>query len=81
MLGHLLLYLVATALCQSVVAAALSYVYSNLDRFLITQRKTSIQGVLANIGSNGKRAKGAAPGVVVASPSQSDPDCKCFWEP
>jgi hypothetical protein len=32
--------------------------------------------VLANIGPDGKEAQGAAPGVVVASPSRENPDCR-----
>ncbi|THV03026.1 glycoside hydrolase family 15 protein [Dendrothele bispora CBS 962.96] len=36
-------------------------------------------GVLANIGPNGKKVLGALPGVVVASPSTSEPDYFYTW--
>jgi glucoamylase len=49
---------------------------SSLDRFITKEADVAIKGVLANIGADGKRAKGAAPGAVVASPSRTDPDCK-----
>lgn len=52
---------------------------SSLDRFIAKEADISIQGVLANIGADGKRAQGAAPGAVVASPSRTDPDCKSLF--
>ncbi|CAL1712389.1 unnamed protein product [Somion occarium] len=36
-------------------------------------------GVLANIGPNGAKSQGAKPGVVIASPSTSDPDYLFTW--
>ncbi|KAF7557716.1 hypothetical protein G7Z17_g430 [Cylindrodendrum hubeiense] len=70
--------LAATALWQGVVATP-AYGNSDIDRFVNKQSRVSIKGVLANIGADGKRAKGAAPGVVVASPSTSDPDYWYTW--
>jgi glucoamylase len=49
---------------------------ASVDQFIKTQADVSIKGVLANIGTDGSKAKGAAAGVVVASPSKSDPDCE-----
>lgn len=49
---------------------------SELENFIAKQGNVSINGVLANIGADGSKAEGASPGVVVASPSRSDPDCK-----
>lgn len=49
---------------------------SGLDEFLESQEKIAIAGVLANIGADGERVDGAGDGIVVASPSKSDPDCK-----
>ncbi|SCV39017.1 probable glucan 1,4-alpha-glucosidase [Fusarium fujikuroi] len=52
---------------------------SSLDRFIAKEADISIKGVLANIGADGKRAQGAAPGAVVASPSRTDPDYWYTW--
>ncbi|SPJ86707.1 probable glucan 1,4-alpha-glucosidase [Fusarium torulosum] len=52
---------------------------SSLDRFITKEADVAIKGVLANIGADGKRAKGAAPGAVVASPSRTDPDYWYTW--
>lgn len=76
MLKQLLGGLAAIALWQGAALATPSYGHSDLDRFITRQNEVSIKGVLANIGADGKRAKGAAPGAVVASPSRSDPDCE-----
>lgn len=48
----------------------------SIGAFAAEQAKISIEGVLANIGPDGAKAQGASPGVVVASPSRADPDCK-----
>lgn len=49
---------------------------ASLDSFVTAQTTVSINGVLANIGG-GSKAPGVPAGIVVASPSRSDPDCKC----
>lgn len=49
---------------------------ADLDEFIAKQRNISIAGVLANIGADGSEASGVPAGVVIASPSKSDPDCK-----
>ncbi|KAJ4246350.1 hypothetical protein NW762_013701 [Fusarium torreyae] len=71
--------LAATALWQAQVLASPGRPTSNLDRFIAKEADVSIKGVLANIGADGKRAQGAAPGAVVASPSRSDPDYWYTW--
>lgn len=48
----------------------------DLEDFIDRQSEISIDGVLANIGPDGSNVVGLPPGVVVASPSRSDPDCK-----
>jgi glucoamylase len=48
---------------------------ASLDSFVTAQTTVSINGVLANIGG-GSKAPGVPAGIVVASPSRSDPDCK-----
>jgi glucoamylase len=47
-----------------------------LDPFIEAQANVSINGIFANMGPDGSKAQGAAAGVVIASPSRSDPDCK-----
>ena len=49
---------------------------ASLDAFITSQKAVSIKGVLANIGADGSKASGAAAGIVVASPSRSNPDCE-----
>lgn len=49
---------------------------STVDSFVKSQAEISIKGVLDNIGTDGSKAQGAAAGIVIASPSRSDPDCK-----
>ena len=51
---------------------------ASLDAFVKSQADTSIKGVLANIGSDGSKAQGVSAGIVVASPSKTNPDCKQF---
>ena len=49
---------------------------TSLDTFITSQADVSIKGVLANIGADGSKAQGAPAGIVIASPSRSDPDCQ-----
>ncbi|KAG6217672.1 hypothetical protein E4U34_004489 [Claviceps purpurea] len=49
------------------------------NEFIAKQSDISLQGVLANIGSEGSKAGGAASGVVIASPSKQDPDYFFTW--
>jgi glucoamylase len=49
---------------------------TSIDGFVKSQADVSIKGVLANIGTDGSKAQGASAGIVVASPSRSNPDCK-----
>lgn len=68
----------STVLCAGtaplmVVGAA---IFSDLSLFVLTEKKVALQGVLNNIGSSGKLVPGAADGLVIASPSKVDPDCR-----
>lgn len=47
-----------------------------LSSWLASESSYALQGVLSNIGSSGSKASGAASGIVVASPSKSDPNCE-----
>ncbi|KAF5020269.1 hypothetical protein F66182_7703 [Fusarium sp. NRRL 66182] len=78
MLHQVLYGLAAASLWQGQVTASPGK-SSSLDRFIAKESEISIKGVLANIGADGKRAQGASPGVVVASPSRADPDYWYTW--
>ena len=49
-----------------------------IDSFVESETQVSRHKLLCNIGSDGCEAAGVSPGVVIASPSKSDPDCE-FW--
>jgi glucoamylase len=49
---------------------------TSIDQFVKSQSDVSVNGVLANIGPDGSKAQGASAGLIVASPSRSDPDCE-----
>lgn len=48
----------------------------SVDSFVATESPIAFARLLCNIGSSGCAASGAASGVVVASPSKSNPDCE-----
>ena len=48
----------------------------DVESFIASQEPLSLERLLCNIGDEGCEARDAPPGVVVASPSRSDPDCK-----
>lgn len=52
---------------------------SALDTYITTQTPISKAGVLANIGADGSKDQGAKSGVVIASPSKTDPDYVYCW--
>ncbi|KAL1874165.1 hypothetical protein Plec18167_006100 [Paecilomyces lecythidis] len=51
----------------------------DLASFIDTETPIALQGVLNNIGPNGTGASGASAGIVVASPSKSNPDYFYTW--
>ncbi|KAL9600100.1 MAG: hypothetical protein Q9179_003331 [Wetmoreana sp. 5 TL-2023] len=51
----------------------------SLDTFIASESPVALQGVLNNIGSTGAKAVGVDPGLVVASPSKTDPDYFYTW--
>lgn len=78
MRGHNLLTL---ALLVPAVASSLvhsSRRQSSLDSFIKSESTIALHGVLNNIGANGSMVAGASSGIVVASPSKSNPDCVFF---
>lgn len=48
----------------------------DLDDYIESTRPFALQNVLDNIGPDGVRVPGTSAGLVVASPSKHDPDCK-----
>ncbi|KAI2632398.1 carbohydrate-binding module family 20 protein [Hypoxylon sp. NC1633] len=50
-----------------------------VDTFIATEEPIALEQLLCNIGSSGCHAAGASGGVVVASPSTSDPDYFYTW--
>lgn len=70
--------LTKTLLCAVGLAANVARVAAaDLDDFISSQRTIALNGVLSNIGPDGASVAGASAGIVVASPSKADPDCKC----
>jgi glucoamylase len=51
----------------------------SLDSWLASESSVALQGILNNIGAQGSKVQGAYPGIVVASPSKSDPDYFFTW--
>lgn len=47
----------------------------DLNSFVDTERAIAL-GVLNNIGPNGSQVPGTAAGLIIASPSKTDPDCE-----
>lgn len=50
---------------------------ASLDTWLAAESTYALDGVLNNVGAQGGKAQGASSGIVVASPSKNDPNCKC----
>lgn len=48
----------------------------DLDTWLASETAVARQGILDNIGSSGAYAATAKPGVLIASPSTSNPNCE-----
>ena len=69
------LALCALTLSQSAVAAPKLVSRANLDTWLDSETTFSLNGILDNIGASGAYAQSAKPGIVIASPSTSNPDC------
>lgn len=48
----------------------------SVDTFLASESPIALTNLLCNIGSTGACVTGAASGLVMASPSQTNPDCR-----
>ncbi|KAL1881125.1 hypothetical protein VTK73DRAFT_4802 [Phialemonium thermophilum] len=51
----------------------------SVDSFVATESPIALRSLLCNIGAGGCHASGASPGVVIASPSKSNPDYFYTW--
>ena len=47
----------------------------DVDSFIATEEPIAYAQILCNVGPSGCHASGVGSGLVLASPSQSDPDC------
>jgi hypothetical protein len=68
------------ALCVGFGLSTAVIAQDSLDTWLERQVPYSLQGVLDNIGPDGAKVSGSHAGIVVASPSKSEPDCKAAIE-
>ena len=65
-------------LVQGAVVEFVPRASGSLDSWLATETPIALQGVLNNIGSSGAFTEGADEGIVIASPSKADPNCKLY---
>jgi glucoamylase len=49
---------------------------ATLDDYIANESPIAVAGVLNNIGPNGSKVSGAASGLVIASPSKTNPGCR-----
>lgn len=59
------------------VSAALAQ--TSVDSYLAIESPIAKTGLIANIGPSGSKSQGAKAGVVIASPSSSNPDYLFQW--
>jgi hypothetical protein len=77
---HQIMIIRAGLISALLLVGSLSAVSAELDldlqEFIDSESTVTLNGVLANIGPSGVRVPGADSGIVVASPSRANPDCK-----
>lgn len=60
--------------------AGVAYAQSpSADAYYAKESPIAKAGLLANIGNLGSKSSGAMPGIVIASPSSSNPDYLYTW--
>lgn len=52
---------------------------STADSYVASEAPIAKAGVLANIGASGSKSEGAKAGIVIASPSETNPDYLYTW--
>ncbi|KAF5385939.1 hypothetical protein D9615_002294 [Tricholomella constricta] len=63
----------------SIVAVSVRGQSSTVDAFLAAESPIAKANLLANIGPSGSKSQGAKAGIVIASPSKSNPDYLYTW--
>lgn len=53
----------------------------DVDSFIETEGPIALSELLCNIGPDGCHSSGVDPGLVIASPSTEDPDCRSTPDP
>ncbi|KAF9268731.1 glucoamylase [Marasmius fiardii PR-910] len=77
--------MILSSVLLSFLVLAGSNVFNNVeaqisvDSFVATESPIAQAGLLANIGPSGSKASGAKAGIVIASPSNSNPDYLFTW--
>ena len=51
---------------------------AELDTWIANESPIAYSGILANVGPSGTKGYGAASGILLASPSKTNPDCEYF---
>ncbi|KLJ06931.1 glucoamylase [Blastomyces silverae] len=77
--GALLLTLFWAVLADLQKPLQTPHATGSLDAWIAKASPHALQVLLANIGADGAKVKGAAAGIVVASPSKKDPDYFYTW--
>ncbi|KAI0769925.1 glucoamylase [Fomes fomentarius] len=67
------------SLLTSLIALATAAFAQSVDDYVAKEGSIAKTGLLANIGPNGSKSKGAKAGIVVASPSTSNPNYLYTW--
>ncbi|KAJ5178483.1 Six-hairpin glycosidase [Penicillium coprophilum] len=72
--------LLTALLAPGVLSAALHpRQEADLDGFIKSESTLALKSILSNIGADGSAVSGAGAGIVIASPSKSDPDYFYTW--
>ncbi|KAF2242271.1 carbohydrate-binding module family 20 protein [Trematosphaeria pertusa] len=80
--GVLLFLSAASSLLPSAYGIPASVAFNKraaLDDWIANETSTALAGILANIGSTGAKSYGAGTGLVLASPSTTNPDYFYIW--
>lgn len=67
---------IAVASLAGVVQSNVPLASRDLKTYVASQKARSLHGIFDNIGPDGAKVAGASAGIVVASPSTVNPDCK-----
>ena len=70
------LWVLTCAHALNVAPQLVALASTNLDNWLESETAVARDAILQNIGSRGGFAASAKPGIVIASPSTENPDCK-----